>query len=98
MRLHRGLDSRNVYSVGKTPMIAPMISPRLPVIAALAVGLAGCTSYQVGNDHSNDIGSYAGGTLNSPVTDQNPHVGGDQSYPASTATGREQVPPGKTDY
>jgi hypothetical protein len=76
-----------------------MLILRLSVIAGLAVSLAGCTSYGLGNDHADDNGSYSGGTLNSPVTDQNPHVGGDQSYPSSVSDqGRQQVPPGQTDY
>jgi hypothetical protein len=75
-----------------------MILPRLTLVVIATFLLAGCASYQLGNDHSGDIGSYSGGTLNSPVTDQNPHVGGDASYPASSEPGREQVPPGKTDY
>ncbi len=66
---------------------------------AVIAPLAGCASYQVGNDHANDNGSYEGSTLNSSVTDQNPHVGGDQNYPASVSDqGRQQVPPGQTDY
>jgi hypothetical protein len=53
----------------------------------------------MGNDHAGDNGSYTGGTLNSPVTDQNPHVGGDASYPSSVSDqGRQQVPPGQTAY
>ena len=72
---------------------------RLAVVCGFALLLGGCTSYQMGNDHAGDIGSYSGGTLNSPVTDQNPHVGGDSSYPSSVSDeGRQQVPPGKTDY
>ena len=75
-----------------------MFNPRPVLFFGIAVMLSGCSSYQVGNDHSGDIGSYSGATLNSPVTDQNPHVGGDQSYPSSSPEGRQQVPPGKTDY
>jgi hypothetical protein len=72
---------------------------RLLVTLALAVSLAGCASYHMGNDHADDNGSYSGGTLNSPVTDQNPHVGGDSGYPASVSDeGRQQVPPEKVDY
>ncbi len=75
-----------------------MILPRMTLVVIATFFLAGCASYQMGNDHSGDIGSYSGATLNSPVTDQNPHVGGDASYPSSSDPGREQVPPGKTDY
>jgi hypothetical protein len=78
--------------------IHPMSTPRLILFFCSAIFMSGCSSYQVGNDHSGDIGSYSGATLNSPVTDQNPHVGGDQSYPTSHDQGRQQVAPGKTDY
>jgi hypothetical protein len=76
-----------------------MSALRLLLVPGLTVFLAGCSSYGIGNDHADDNGSYTGATLNSPVTDQNPHVGGDQSYPSSVSDqGRQQVPPGKTDY
>ncbi len=76
-----------------------MVSLRLSLAVIALFSLAGCTSYQLGNDHAGDNGSYSGGTLNSPVTDQNPHVGGDASYPSSVSDqGRQQVPPGQTDY
>jgi hypothetical protein len=71
--------------------------------AALFLGstffLAGCTTYNVGSQHDSDPnGSYAGSTLNSPVTDQNPHVGGDPSYPASVSdVGQQPPPPQKVD-
>jgi hypothetical protein len=43
-------------------------------------------------------GSYSGATLNSPVTDQNPHPGGDPSYPSSVSDqGVTPPPPQKTD-
>jgi hypothetical protein len=80
-------------------MIGFMPVSRLLVLLGLAISLAGCTSYGLGNDHAEDNGSYSGGTLNSPVTDQNPHLGGDQSYPSSVGDqGRQQVPPGQVDY
>jgi hypothetical protein len=75
-----------------------MIFVRIGLAVIATFSFAGCASYQLGNDHAGDIGSYSGSTLNSPVTDQNPHVGSDASYPASSDPGREQVPPGKTDY
>ena len=76
-----------------------MATTRILSAIGLLLALSGCTSYQMGNDHAGDNGSYSGSTLNSPVTDQNPHVGGDASYPASVSDqGREQVPPEKTDY
>ena len=75
-----------------------MIFLRMSLVVIATFSFVGCASYGLGNDHSGDIGSYSGDTLNSPVTDQNPHVGGDSSYPSSPNQGREQVPPGKTDY
>jgi hypothetical protein len=76
-----------------------MPSSRLFVLFAFSLLLGGCASYQMGNDHAGENGSYSEGTLNSPVTDQNPHVGGDSSYPSSVSDeGRQQVPPGQTDY
>jgi len=76
-----------------------MFIARLLVVLGLVLSTGGCASYQIGNDHAGDNGSYSGSTLNSPVTDQNPHVGGDQNYPASVGDqGRQQVPPGQTDY
>jgi len=76
-----------------------MSTARTLVLIVLSAAASGCTSYQLGGDHAGDTGSYSGGTLNSPVTDQNPHVGGDQSYPASVSDeGREQVPAEKTGY
>ena len=45
-----------------------------------------------------DNGSYAGSTLNSPVSDQNPHPGGDLSYPSSVSDqGVVPPPPEKSD-
>lgn len=65
----------------------------------LAISLTGCTSYNVGASHESDPnGSYSGGTLNSPVTDQNPHPGGDNSYPSSVSDqGVTPPPPDKVD-
>ena len=72
---------------------------RLLAVLGLVLSLGGCASYQMGNDHAGDNGSYSGSTLNSPVTDQNPHVGGDSTYPSSVSDqGRQQVPPGQTAY
>jgi len=45
-----------------------------------------------------DNGSYSGHTLNSPTSDQNPHPGGDPSYPSSvTDQGVVPPPPEKSD-
>jgi hypothetical protein len=83
----------------KPPTITAMSTSRLAVVIGFSMLLCGCASFQMGNDHAGDNGSYSEGTLNSPVTDQNPHVGGDSSYPSSVSDeGRQQVPPGKTDY
>jgi hypothetical protein len=45
-----------------------------------------------------DNGSYSGSTLNSPTADQNPHPGGDPSYPSSVSDqGVTPPPPDKSD-
>jgi hypothetical protein len=64
-----------------------------------ALFLTACTSYNFGSSHESDPnGSYSGSTLNSPVTDQNPHPGGDGSYPASVSDqGVAPPPPNKVD-
>jgi len=77
----------------------------LKILAVLQLGLVliitGCTgtdALTVGStpDNNTPNGSYSGSTLNSPVTDQNPHPGGDSSYPSSVSDqGREPVPPEK---
>ncbi len=60
------------------------------VIIAL---LTGCAGYDFGSSPSSNR-SYEGTTLNSPVTDQNPHPGGDSSYPSSVSDeGRVLQPP-----
>jgi hypothetical protein len=74
-------------------------------LSGLALGLAGvlflagCASYNIGSQHeAEDNGSYSESTLNSPVSDQNPHPGGDTSYPSSVSDqGKEPVPPSKVD-
>jgi hypothetical protein len=65
----------------------------------LALFLTGCTSYNVGSSHDSDPnGSYSGSTLNSPVTDQNPHAGGSTSYPSSMPdVGVTPPPPDRVD-
>jgi hypothetical protein len=64
-----------------------------------ATGCSGANGLTVGTDpDAGPNGSYAGSTLNSPVTDQNPHPGGDLSYPASVSDqGVTPPPPNKTD-
>jgi len=72
----------------------------LPLLAlAFLTACSGTDALNVGaNEYNNPNGSYAGSTLNSSVTDQNPHPGGDSSYPASVSDqGREPVPPQKAD-
>ena len=65
----------------------------------LLTGCSGENGLTVGTDpDSAPNGSYAGSTLNSPVTDQNPHPGGDSSYPSSVSDqGATPAPPDKTD-
>jgi hypothetical protein len=60
---------------------------------------SGTNALNVGSsEESPPNGSYTGSTLNSPVSDQNPHPGGDPSYPDSVSDqGKEPVPPDKTD-
>jgi len=74
--------------------------------AALSLGLSlavtgcsGANGLTVGTDpDAGPNGSYSGSTLNSPVADQNPHPGGDSSYPASVSDqGVTPPPPDKSD-
>ena len=76
-----------------------MLKPLRLTLLALVFTVTGCSSYNIGENHSPD-GSYAGGTLNSPVTDQNPHEGGvdSTSYPTSSAAGKEQQPVERSTY
>lgn len=76
-----------------------MVKTSALLLAALALSLTGCASYNIGSEHdTGPNGSYAGSTLNSPVTDQNPHVGGgDSSYPNSTDAGKPLAPADKLD-
>jgi hypothetical protein len=68
-------------------------------VTLAVTGCSGANGLNVGADHDAEPnGSYAGSTLNSPVTDQNPHPGGDASYPASVSDqGVTPPPPDKTD-
>jgi len=65
----------------------------------IVTGCAGANGLNVGSSQDSEPnGSYSGSTLNSPVTDQNPHVGGDASYPASVSDqGVTPPPPNKSD-
>jgi hypothetical protein len=68
-------------------------------ICLVACGCSGSNALTVGTPaDATDNGSYTGATLNSPVTDQNPHPGGDQSYPSSVSDqGVAPPPPDKAD-
>ena len=67
--------------------------------ALIVTGCSGANGLNVGSgSESEPNGSYSGSTLNSPVTDQNPHPGGDSSYPASVSDqGVTPPPPDKSD-
>jgi hypothetical protein len=68
-------------------------------LCLIASGCSGSNALTFGTpaDASNN-GSYSGATLNSPVTDQNPHPGGDSSYPSSVSDqGVTPPPPDKSD-
>ncbi len=79
-----------------------MLNVRLAFIVLFSAALAACSgsnALTVGTpaDATNN-GSYSGSTLNSPVADQNPHPGGDQSYPSSVSDqGLTPAPPDKVD-
>ncbi len=74
-----------------------MVKTPVLLLVALIVALTGCSSYNIGSSQeSSPNGSYAESTLNSPVTDQNPHVGGDASYPSGDI-GKPLAPPDKLD-
>jgi hypothetical protein len=65
----------------------------------VAVACSGSNALTVGTpDDAFNNGSYAGSTLNSPTADQNPHPGGDPSYPSSVSDqGVTPPPPDKSD-
>ena len=71
-------------------------------VVAGVVAVSGCSgsnALTVGtpSDASNN-GSYSGYTLNPPTADQNPHPGGDSSYPSSVSDqGVVPPPPDKSD-
>jgi hypothetical protein len=71
----------------------------LPALVLFVTGCSGVNGLNVGTDpNATPNGSYSGQTLNSPVTDQNPHPGGDSSYPASVSDqGVTPPPPDKSD-
>jgi hypothetical protein len=65
----------------------------------IVTGCSGANGLNFGTDpDAGPNGSYSGSTLNSPVTDQNPHPGGDSSYPSSVSDqGVAPPPPDKSD-
>ena len=65
----------------------------------VVIACSGSNGLDFGSSHdAADNGSYTGATLNSPVTDQNPHPGGDSSYPSSVSDqGLTPPPPDKSD-
>jgi hypothetical protein len=68
------------------------------ILAAATLLLAGCATYTLGSKNdSTQNGSYSGYTLNSPVTDQDAHVGGLSSYPTASDQGVVPPPPQKVD-
>jgi hypothetical protein len=68
-------------------------------LALIVTACSGANGLNVGTDpDAGPNGSYSGSTLNSPVTDQNPHPGGDNSYPSSVSDqGVAPPPPDKSD-
>jgi len=79
--------------------MAKIFSALLLGLTLIATGCSGANGLTVGtpSDASNN-GSYSGATLNSPVTDQNPHPGGDSSYPSSVSDqGVTPPPPDKSE-
>jgi len=78
----------------------PKISTALLLgLTLMVTGCSGANGLNVGSsEDAEPNGSYSGSTLNSPVTDQNPHPGGDASYPASVSDqGVTPPPPEKSD-
>ncbi len=76
--------------------------PKIFAALTLGLALAGCSGSNgltVGSSQdAQPNGSYSGQTLNSSVTDQNPHPGGDSSYPSSVSDqGVVPPPPDKAD-
>jgi hypothetical protein len=68
------------------------------ILAGFLTGCSGSNGLTVGTDpDAPPNGSYAGSTLNSPVTDQNPHPGGDSSYPSSVSDQGVVPPPPQKD-
>jgi hypothetical protein len=89
---------RSSHSLGRMSKTQIALFAGLAATLALA-GCSGSNALDVGTppDATNN-GSYSGSTLNSPVADQNPHPGGDPSYPSSVSDqGVVPPPPEKSD-
>jgi hypothetical protein len=74
----------------------------ISLLLGFTLAIAGCSGsngLNFGTDpDAGPNGSYSGSTLNSPVTDQNPHPGGDSSYPSAVSDqGVVPPPPNKSD-
>ncbi len=71
----------------------------LVAVTLIVTSCSGANGLNVGaSQDAEPNGSYSGSTLNSPVTDQNPHPGGDSSYPSSVSDqGVIPPPPDKSD-
>ena len=74
----------------------------LLALFAMTFALTACSGSNALNvgtlPDASDNGSYSGSTLNSPTADQNPHPGGDPSYPSSVSDqGVVPPPPEKSD-
>ncbi len=75
-----------------------MVRLFLSLLLTVPLVFTGCASMEMGSAHESDPnGSYSGSTLNSSVTDQNPSVGGNNSYPAEADTGKPLATPDKLD-
>lgn len=82
--------------------VAPMAKIFYVLFVGSTMAITGCSGsngLNVGSSQDAEPnGSYSGSTLNSPVTDQNPHPGGDASYPSSVSDqGVIPPPPNKSD-
>lgn len=64
----------------------PRLALSLLIVATALI--TGCAGYDVGQSQFAPTRSHDGTTLNSPVADQNPHSGGDSSYPSSADDGK----------
>jgi hypothetical protein len=71
----------------------------LIALCLAATACSGSNALTVGTpEDATNNGSYSGYTLNSPTADQNPHPGGDPSYPSSVSDqGVTPPPPEKSD-